>query len=135
MLRLLQDVHRPSDMLRDLSPRDPGHPRKEHEVIADRHVLVGRRKVEEDPEPFAHFVRLGAHVDSAHGRLSSGRAGEAGEDAEAGRLPCAVGPKQPEDLSLADLEGDLIQGSNPGIVLDETAGLDKHFPPDACARR
>src|SRR2546427_673141 len=87
------------------------------------------------PDPLAHFVRLSPDVGSAYGRLSSGRTREAREDAEACRLSCAVRAEQSEDFSLVNLQGNLVQGSNPGIILHETGGLDKHLPPDVPARR
>src|SRR5207244_1086148 len=60
---------------------------------------------------------------------------QSGEDPEAGRLARAVRPEQAEHLALLDLEGDLVEGADPRILLHEAGGLYKHPGPSRTARR
>ena len=128
-----QELGGPRDPLGDLRRRMARHAGEEPEVLRQGHVLIGEREVEDDPEMAADLVWGLADVDAAHDRVPRVRLRDAGQDAEARRLPRPVRPEQAEHLALPDFEGDLIERACRRIQLREAGGLDEHPVTHQCA--
>ncbi|SLM22283.1 Uncharacterised protein [Streptococcus dysgalactiae subsp. equisimilis] len=56
-------------------------------------------------------------VEAMHGDRAGRGPRQAGEHADQGRLACAVGAEETEELALLDLEGDVVDGLQAGQAL------------------
>jgi hypothetical protein len=99
----------------------------------DEHVLE-HGEVGERPNDLVRAYDAGAHA-AVRGEsgdrtvveqdLPRGRALRAGDHAEQRGLAGAVGTDDAEDLALAQVEVDAVEGAQPAEPLGETAGLEQ----------
>ncbi len=68
--------------------------------------------------------RVGGRLDAEHLGATGGRTDQIEQDAHRGRLARAVGPEEPEDLPLGDLEVELDDASVLAVGLGQAFGLD-----------
>ena len=96
----------------------------EGEIFTDPHVQVEGDGFGE----IAYFSSGGEGVAEDVMAIDTGKPGGggevAGEHAEGGCLSCPVGPQKADDLSGADLEGDIVHGGVSGEALGEVVYFD-----------
>ena len=106
-LELLQQGHRPCR--RDAG----GHAvvgAVKDEVLDDVEPAIGIRPLRHHANAATHGHILRAHIVAGHERLAARRVDPRGEDAERGRLPRPVRPKQAEELAVVDAEIEPVEG-------------------------
>ena len=106
--------------------RHPVQPCMQLEVLSGGERGVNRRLLEDNPARCADFGRLSGNVEPIDERPPLSDRPDSDEHRNRRRLPRAVRPEQPEDLPLADIEVDVVDGDEVAEALRETAGLDHY---------
>src|SRR5207244_12796422 len=102
-------------------------------VSADARVLANGHRVEEvhvlkgsgDPAPDDPVGRDAEQAPAAEAELARVRAGETGDHVEERRLAGAVRPDQPDDLVLARVERDSVEGDDPAEAPADVLDLEE----------
>ena len=92
---------------------------EEVEVLPDPHVVVDAERVGHVADGPAHRVRLAPDAVAADLRVARGGHEQRREHLERRGLARAVGPDEPEDLALLDLEVDARHGHRAPVALDQ----------------
>ena len=128
ILPVLQ-VHERQEFLDPLPPDRLRHPVKtcvQLEVLSGGERRVNRGLLEHDPTGGSDLGRLSGHIETIDGRPPLGDRPDCDEHRNRRRLPRAVRPEKSEDLPLADLKIDVVDGDEVAEALRETAGRDHH---------
>ena len=116
--------------------RDPGDlvgHREEIEELPNLHAIVDAEVVGHETDHAADGHRVGRHRVAADPSLARGRAQQRGQEPDRRALARAVGTDEPEDLSLANGEAEVVDGHEIAVPLGEIDHLDHArtlFPRD-----
>ena len=97
---------------------------EEPQVLGRREVLVDRRVLAGDADQLADAVRLAGHVDAEDLRVARVDRQQRREHPQHRRLAGAVRAEDAEDLALAHLEVDAVDGAQVAEGLHQAACLD-----------
>jgi len=75
------------------------------------HILIEKRFIRHIPNAAFRLQRVGQHIDTRNPDGPAVRTQEPGEDLDGGGLAGAVGPKEPEQLALPNLQREIIKGA------------------------
>src|SRR5207248_5803478 len=96
------------------------------EIFLDAHLGVERDVVGQVADVLAHLHRLRHDIEAGDARDAAGRRQVRREDAHGRRLAGAVEAEEANDLSLVDLEADLIESQHGAEKLGDAVTLDHH---------
>ena len=106
---------------------DSPEPRREFQEGGDLHLGVQRWILGQIPDtPLDVEWRL-RDVQTGDQHPSFGGRHEPGDDPHGGRLPGAVRPQEPEDLSLRDAEAEIRYRQCPPVTLGDAVHQDEGF--------
>src|SRR5208282_5431771 len=98
------------DPLGGVPQRDPEESRRQLEILASGQVLVGRRLLEDQPNPLLQLMGMLDDVQSVDRRSTGGRSEHGGQHREGGRLPGSVRAQKTVDFALFHREGNPVDG-------------------------
>ncbi len=99
--------------------------RGEAQIFRDRQVAIERGVLEHEPDAAPHGEALVRDVVSRDARRTTRRREQRRQQMNGGGLPGAVRSQQAEELSVADLEVELVERAERAEVLPEAAGEDR----------
>ena len=107
-----------------VAPRQAVEVCAEQDVLVTGHVLVRGVLLRDDAHVPPDVGRLRADVETADRGLAGGRPHHRREDVDGRALTRAVGPQEPEDFALLDLEAHVVDGLELAEALRDPVDLD-----------
>ena len=97
---------------------------EDDQVLLDAQLEVAGHRLRDDADRSAHAVGLVRDVEAVDARRAGGRRQQRREHPDERRLAGAVGPEQPEDLTVFDREADAVDGREVAELLDDLVDVD-----------
>src|ERR1700733_11550416 len=94
------------------------------EILFNRKIDVAGERLGDHTDDSSDRVGFVSDVMAPNDGLSASHRNEGGHHADEGALARAVGPQQPENLPLGDLEGDALDGFEIAVALDDVLDYD-----------